>query len=571
MRIKFINIALSLLFLFLGIGLFNLEIFQGAKFKLLSDKNCIRLVEQPGTRGKILDRNGEVIVDSYLSYDLLLQAMDTKSAYDTIDGISRLLETDPAVLKKRFKRNFIGISVPTIIATNIGINKAIALEELKADFPNIIVYPHPLRHYPYGTLASHALGYLSEIDHWRLTKLEDYGYKTKDIVGYTGVEEKYDYYLRQEEGGLAMQVDHRGSFVRTLGFKPPQSGQDIQLTLDLRIQKIAEEAFSQRKGSCIIMDPYSGEILAIISAPNFDPSVFVERPGSSLVSDIFRDQDHRLVNRSINGLYPAASVFKLVVATAALEEGKIVPSRTFVCTGKLHIGRREFACWNTHGAQDLIGAIAHSCDVYFYHTGLLVGPQGIHDYALMFGFGKPTGSDLSYESLGQVPDPLWKKLHSFKNWYDGDTANFSIGQGELLVTPLQIVRMMAVFANEGSLVSPFIVKVVAGRDVSFAKKKAAKMHLKKNTIELVRQGLHQVVIDSSGTAGTLASLGVSVAGKTGTAQVSRGSPHGWFSGFFPFDKPRFVICVFLEHGGSGGAAVLVAKQIIDQMVRQGLV
>ncbi|MCX5697913.1 MAG: penicillin-binding protein 2 [Candidatus Omnitrophica bacterium] len=571
MRIKFINIALGLLFSLLGAGLFNLQVIQGAKFSALSDKNCIRLIEQSGTRGKIIDRDGNIIVDSYLSYDLLLSAMDVKSAYSTLEAVSRVLGTPLEVLKKRLRRNFTGTSVPAIIAVNIGLNKAIALEELKADYPSIIVYPHPLRHYPYGPLACHTIGYLSEIDHWRLTKLEDYGYKTKDIVGYTGVEEKYDYYLRQEEGGLAMQVDHRGGFVRTLGFRPPQSGKDIQLTLDIKIQKAAEQAFSQRKGSCIIMDPDSGEILALVSTPGFDPSVFVEKPGSSLVSDIFTDPDHVLVDRSINGTYPAASVFKLVVATAALEEGKLDPSRAFTCTGSLHIGKREFKCWSIHGSQDMREAIAHSCDVFFYHTGLLVGPQQIHDYALKFGFGRSTGSDLPYESIGLVPDPLWKKLYRFKNWYDGDTANFAIGQGELLVTPIQIVRMMAVFANEGSLVAPFVVKAVAGRDVYSAQKKITKMRLKKSTIDLIRQGLRQAVTDPSGTANALADIPVSAAGKTGTAQVSRGSPHGWFAGFFPFEKPRFVICVFLEHGGSGGAAAHVAKQIIEEMSKEGSV
>jgi penicillin-binding protein 2 len=571
MRLKFISVALGIAFLVLALGLFNLEILQGARLKALSEKNCIRLLEQSGTRGKILDCNGKIIVDSHLAYDLLLSAEDKKSAEITLDGLAQFIGISPLDLKKRFRKNFSGSSVPVLIASNIGLNKAIALEEKKMDLSGIIIHPRPLRHYPHGTLACHLLGYLGEIDHWRLTRLADYGYKTKDIVGYSGVEERYDYYLRQESGGLAIQVDHRGKFIRTMGFKPPVNGSDIQLTLDLRLQKICTEAFRQRKGSIIIIDPYTGEIRALVSGPEFAPALFVEKPGSSGVAEIFTQAGHPLLNRALNGLYPAASVFKLVVAAAALEEGRINLAKFFVCGGAMHIGKREFACWQSHGPENLIEAIAHSCDVFFYHTGMLLGPQALHDYALKFGLGKATGIDLPYESAGLVPDPFWKKLYRFQNWYDGDTANLAIGQGELLVTPLQVARMTASFANQGMLVTPFIVKAIKGKDVSLAKRKMSKLPFKKKTWELIRQGLRQVVFDATGTASHLSDLTIAVAGKTGTAQVSRGAPHGWFTGFFPFEKPALVICVFLEHGGSGTAAVQVAKEIILEMLKQGLV
>jgi penicillin-binding protein 2 len=231
----------------------------------------------------------------------------------------------------------------------------------------------------------------------------------------------------------------------------------------------------------------------------------------------------------------------------------------------------EFSCWDTHNTNNLIGAIKHSCNVFFYRTGLLVGAQNIYDYALKLGFSRPAAIDLPYEVGGFVPSPLLRKIYRFKNWFEGDTANLAIGQGELLVTPLQITRMMAVFANRGTLVTPYVVKAVDGKDISTLRKKTIALSLKESTINYIRQGLRSVVSDPHGTANILSDLPVSIAGKTGTAQVPRGQPHGWFVGFFPFQEPKLVICVFLEHGGSGYASSVVAKQIIENIFKEGLI
>jgi penicillin-binding protein 2 len=296
----------------------------------------------------------------------------------------------------------------------------------------------------------------------------------------------------------------------------------------------------------------------------------VKKSGSSIDS-LFNHPDSALLNRAIAGVYPPGSVFKLVVAAAALETNKINLGTTFFCPGSTNIGKRQFNCWDTHREQDLIGAITRSCDVFFYRTGLLLGPQVIHDYAIKFGFHKPTSVDLPYEAIGFVPDPLWKRLYRFQNWFDGDTANFAIGQGDLLVTPLQILRMMAVFANRGFLVNPYIVKAIDGRDISLYQKRISRLNLKEKTLDYIRQGLRRVVSEPDGTANVLSSLEVPVAGKTGTSQVSYGQPHGWFVGFFPFKNPKFVLCVFLEHGGSGYNACVLTKQIIEMMVTEGLI
>lgn len=569
-RKSILNLIIILIFGVLLIGLLNLDILQGAKFRRLSDSNSIRLISQSGSRGNILDRNGEVIVDNKISYDVMILPEDLDRIDYLLGRVSRILGVDSLQLKAAFKKNFISSSVPVIVASNIDLKKAILLGEYRGEEPSIVVTPKPLRHYPYGALAAHALGYVNQIDRWRLTKLEDYGYKTKDIVGFGGLEEKYDYYLRQEEGGLSVEVNHRGRFMRILGFQAPTNGKDIQLTLDLKIQKIVEDSMDGRRGSAILMDPQDGQILALASYPNFNPAVFVNNR-TNLITGLFNDPEAPLVNRAISSSYPPASVFKVVVAGAALELKKINTSTSFLCQGSTMVGARKYSCWDTHGTQNIFGAIAHSCDVFFYKSGLLAGAQNIHDYALKLGLGKNVGFELPYETGGFIPSPLWRKLNKFQSWYEGDTANLAIGQGDCLVTPLQAANLMAVFANGGFLTSPYIVKAVGGIDVSVKKKKLFPVNLKKSTLDTISRGLRKVVTDEKGTGNVLSSLPVAVAGKTGTAQVTHKATHAWFLGFFPYAKPKFVICIFLENGGPGHAASVVAKQIIEAMIKQGLI
>jgi penicillin-binding protein 2 len=485
-------------------------------------------------------------------------------------SLSKILERSVKDLRDTFKANLVSSSIPVVVAKNIDIKQAITLEELKLDFPGVIVQSHPLRDYPYGTLAAHIIGYLNEIDRWRLTKLEDYGYKTKDIVGFGGIEEKYDYLLREEDGGTSVEVDRRGRFVRVLGFQPPKNGKEIQLTLDLRIQKIVENSLVDKKGGVVILDPFTGEVLAMASSPSFDPSIFIKQSNQA-ISGVFNDPTSPLLNRVISGLYPPGSIFKAIVATAGLETGKINSDTSFLCNGEWYVGRQRFGCWNTHGSQDIIAAIAHSCNVFFYRTGILLGPQILYDYAIKFGLAKPTHIELPYEVSGYIPSPLLKKIYKLKGWYEGDTVNFSIGQGDVLVTPLQMVRMMAVFANKGKLITPCIVKAIAGKDVSVYQKKSVSLPIKESTMELVREGLRSVIAHPKGTANVLSSLSVQVAGKTGTAQADNGPSHAWFCGFFPFKAPKYVLCVLLERGGPGYYSCVIAKQIIESMVQEGLI
>ncbi|MBI4706975.1 MAG: penicillin-binding protein 2 [Candidatus Omnitrophica bacterium] len=569
LRQAIVTFFIILIFIALAFGLVNLQVFHGVKYRQLSEKNCIRLFPQKGSRGKIIDRDGRVIVANRLSYDVLILPQNAKQREALLLKLSHLLGADYKDLKKAYREGLVSVSVPVTVARNINYKKAIALEELKFELPGMIIQPNPVREYFYGGLASHVLGYLNEIDRWRLTKLEDYGYKTKDIVGFGGVEEKYDYYLRQEEGGLSVEVDHRGRQVRLLGFRPPINGKDIQLTIDLRVQKIAENKLGKRKGSVILMEPFTGEIIAMASGPGFNPEVFIDKQNST-ISELFNNTDAPLLNRAIGCAYAPGSIFKSIIALAGLQERKINANTTYICQGKVLVGKKEFACWSTHGAQDLNSAIAHSCNSYFYKTGLLLGGDEIANYSSKFGLGKPTGFDLSYEIGGLLPSPLWKRLNKFQKWFDGDTANFSIGQGDLLVTPLQMARMTAVFANDGFLVTPHIVKSIAGKSPGNYSKKNHPLNFKQQNLDLVKQGFKSVVSLSSGTGNVLSGLGVEVAGKTGTAQAPPGQPHAWFVGYFPYKGSKLVICVFLEHGGPGYYSCVVAKEIIEEMSKEGL-
>lgn len=557
-------------FLFLIVNLFRIEIVLGKRFKGLSDSNCVRLLPQQGSRGNILDCRGELLVGSQLYYDAAILPDSKDFTEKSWDETSRILGISKERLKESFRNNFYANFAPVVIARDIGLKSAIALEERKNLLPGLVIQPRPDRKYVHPGLASHMVGYLNEIDRWRLTRLEDYGYKTRDIVGFGGLEERYDYYLRQEEGGLSVEVDHRGRFVRALGFKQPVNGKDIGLTIDLRIQKIAEAALNGSTGCVIVMDPDTGEIKAMASFPDFNPDVFLDGSPAA-IRQIFADSRAPLINRAIGASYPAGSLFKIIVAAAGLETGKITAHTSFICSGGMRVGSKQFACWHTHGSQDLIRGIAHSCNVFFYNAGLLTGAQAIHDYAIKFGLGRPTNIDLPREEGGFIPGPLWKKVYRLRSWYDGDTANLSIGQGEVLVTPIQMARMMAVVANNGYLVTPYVVKSINNSDISGYQRRAAKIAFKKGTLEDIKTGLSEVVSLPDGTAHNLAGVGVTVAGKTGTAQAPPGFPHGWFAGFFPVNKPEFVICVFLEGGRAGYYASTMAKEIIEKMYQEGLV
>jgi len=568
MSVKRFSFLIGLAFFVLALRLFQLQIIQGKKFFQLSQANSIRIQRIQGSRGKILDRYGNILVDNTFSYDLLVYPQAIENPESFLKTISSILEIPLTELKSRFYSQTGGSSLPITLVKDLDKQRAIILEELKMKFPAIAIQTVPKRFYPYGRLASHILGYLASIDYWRLNIWQDYGYSFQDIVGFGGVEERYDYYLKPEDGGIQLEVDNRGRIIRILGFKPSRSGKDIYLTIDLRIQKIVEEALSEYAGAVVIMEPFSGEIIAMASSPDFSP--YDCSYNQSILKKIISQKQAPLVNRAISGLYPPGSIFKPVVAVAGLENKRIDKKTTFFCEGSLKIGNRQFGCWDKHGAQNLFWAIVHSCDVFFYKVGLSLGVDKISEYALKFGLGKATYVDLPEEKTGFVPHPLLRKKEKRQNWFEGDTANFSIGQGELLTTPLQIVRMISVFANKGKLVRPYVVKSIDNKDISLRQRRIISLPIEESILNTINQAMEAVVSNPEGTAHILNISGLSIAGKTGTAQVAKAQPHAWFAGFFPKDNPRYSICVLLEHGGSSANACLVAKKIIERIKEESL-
>ncbi len=566
MRIRFYRIILTSLFILLSLGLFFVQLLKGGNYYKLSLRNSIRLISEEPYRGRILDRNGIAIADNVLSFDACIIPQELKTTEAVFKRLSGMLSLDEDEVYRRYDRGYLNPFTPVPMAVGISKTTAIMIEDQNFDLEGVTVQLNARRFYPHGTTASHVLGYMGEIDKSSITRLKGYGYDIKDRIGYSGLEEKLDIFLRGEKGGQQIEVDNRGRQVRVLGYRPPVSGQDIQTTLDLELQQIADGLLEGRKGALVIMDVDTGDILVMSSAPVFDPNVFIDRKDKKSLNYFLTSEDAPLFNRATRGQFPPGSVFKVVTAAAALKTKKVSTSRTFVCTGKLRVGNREFKCWSVHGSQDFYQAMAHSCDVYFYQLGLVSGPDALTNLSREFGLSSPTGIDLSHEAGGFVPSRLWKRLSRFENWYDGDTANFAIGQGFVLTTPLQLARMMAAVANGGYLVTPRVTKKIG--DLSLEPKEPKKINISKEDLDVIRNSLRLPVLLETGTAHILNIKGLEVCAKTGTAQVSSGESHGWVAGFFPLAHPRYAYCVILENVGSSAYACQLGKALFEEAVKR---
>lgn len=567
MRLKVFHIIIVFLFGLLIAGLIFLQLIRGNFYYALSQGNCIRLITQEAKRGTIYDRNGIVIAGNQISFDVTVTPQELKDPDNSFASLSRILQRDKNELLKKYRLSHWAPFAPIMVARNISREEAIKLEENKNQIPGISVQVNPKRFYPLGVACSHILGYIGQIDRFRVTRLKDYGYKIKDMVGYSGVEEYYDNFLRGEDGGTQIEVDNRGNQVRLLGMRLPRDGRDITLTVDSRMQKIATDLMAGKKGAIVFMDPRNGEILCLVSSPVFDPSAFIDRNDDALLNSYFRNQAAPLLNRAIKGLYSPGSVFKIITALAGLETGKISPLTSFFCKGSFFLGAHQFSCWEPHGMQDLKSALTHSCNVYFYHVGLLVGPETLNKYAREFGLGSPTHIDLPSESRGLVPSRLQRKIAKNESWYNGDTVNFSIGQGDILVTPLQMAELMSIVVNGSTGIRSHLVKKIEKSEVVYPLR-ATKLKIKNESLDRAKSYLRSVVADTTGTAHILDIPDLAIAGKTGTVQVGKGKPHAWFVGFLPAKNPRLVFCVFLENGGSSYNACVVAREMLAEMVAQ---
>jgi penicillin-binding protein 2 len=413
------------------------------------------------------------------------------------------------------------------------------------------------------------IGYVGELDREELRKLRFYGYRPIDVIGRGGIERNLNSYLKGENGGYQIETDSRGRQLNVLGYKKPTKGKDVYLTIDVDLQNYIYGLIKDKEAAVCLWDPKTGKVLSMVSAPSFDPNVFIapDEKKSKIIGELFSSELYPMVNRNIQASYPAGSIFKIVTALAALETAVIDKDQVFSCSGSFNLGGRAFRCWQKegHGRMDFIQAMGQSCNVYFYQTGLRLGVDNLSDYAERFGFGRKTGVNLPYETEGLVPGKRWKQKTKNEKWYDGETVIFSIGQGYFLATPLQILRMTSVIANGGYLISPQIIEKIA--DIQVGQDKGEELGFNKENIELVRKGLEAAVSDyGTGSKAQVGSL--KIAGKTATAQVEGRSAHAWFTCFFPAESPEYALVVFIENGGSGGYVAAPLGQKIISYIKE---
>lgn len=553
MRTKAIFSVISALFFILACALFYTQIIKHQKYLTLSQNNRIRLVPVEGQRGSFYDRNGVLLVGNRPSFDIAVIPQELYNSSETIGRLSAMLGISPDEAMAAMRKNYAAPFAPVVIKEDLDKQKAIQIDEQSALLPGVIVKVTPRREYKFKEAGSHIFGYLGEINRGELERLKGYGYQMRDIVGKAGLEKNYDNYLRGEDGGSQLEVNNRGFFVRRLGRKEPAPGKDLQLTIDIKLQSFIEEIFGDKIGACVVMQPLTGEILALVSMPDFDPNIFLgSKEERALIPSLVNSGKSVMMNRAISSAYPPGSVFKPVVAAAALERKRILPEDTFICTGKYQLGAAVFGCWDDegHGSEDVTEGLKDSCNSFFYQAGRLVGVDDLFNFARRFGYGEPTGIDLPQEAAGLVPNRAWKKLIRKEEWFEGDTVNYSIGQGYVLATPIQVARMTAAIANGGYLVEPYVVKRIGGLEIATARSHNTGMS--KRTLDVIKTGLRKVVEDEGGTGRHARVEGLSIAGKTGTAQNPNGISHAWFTGYSPIDDPKIAIVVFIEHGGKGG-------------------
>jgi len=432
------------------------------------------------------------------------------------------------------------------------------MAELVADpeFPRQL-FPLPVwrRIYPAGAIAAHLIGHVGEISESELRASRPGEYFRGDFIGKSGVERFYESLLRGVTGEEAIEVNARGRRVNTVDFRPSQKGQDLHLTIDMGAQKLAAEILRGHRGSIVVMDVNTGAVLVSVSSPAFDNNPLAWGVSSREWREIIEDRNKPMLDRSIAGLYAPASTFKILVALAALEENLITAGTTYVCHGALRLPARTFHCHRRsgHGRQNLVTALQNSCNYYFYQVGMRLGIERLLRWSRKFGVGTHTGIDLSGESAGNAAGPEWKRARFNEPWFPGDTINYSIGQGFLLMTPLQIAQMYAAFANGGHLVTPHLAPANARMPVD--------LNITPENLRLVQRGLNYVVTRGTGTRA--GAFGVRIAGKTGTAQVSRGSAHALFAGYAPADAPRYVGIAMVEGGEFGGR---VASPMVGQVL-----
>lgn len=569
-RVRLLSAAMVCSLVLVLFGFWSVQIVSGEQYRDQAENNRLRREPVEALRGLILDRHGRVLVENVASYNLLIQrsrASDLESSFRFAGEIlARPSETLSNVFDNaRPARQF----SPVLIAENLSLAEVARFGVNSFEHPEFEVQVRHLRLYRHGPQTAHLLGYLAEVTERELAQ-EQTSFLAGAQVGRRGVEQTYDELLRGQNGEQVVVVDSRGRLVEEFHKVPAEFGENLTLTLDLDLQQEAVELLDGMVGAVVALDPRNGAILALVSAPSYDPNLFSRRLQQDEWRALVEAPHHPLQNRVVQNTYSPGSIFKIIMATAGLTEGTITHSDQVWCGGASKFYNRRFRCWKRagHGWVNLKSALKGSCDIYFYTLGQKLGIQRIARYSRLMGLGRKTGVDLAGEKEGLVPDMNWSTRSRGTNWYPGETISVAIGQGPLLTTPLQIASMMALVANGGQRVSPHLNAEHDSLPLQSA-------GLSTEALAEVRQALWAVVNERKGTGARARVDGLNIAGKTGTVQVvgqrtwtdSSTLPpeqrdHAWFASFAPLDDPQLVVVVFVEHGGKGSSAAAPIAQAL---------
>ena len=551
-----------------------LQIIQGGAYRLKAEAQAIKQIKIEPFRGIMYDRKGRAIVRNSPGFSVAITpyqfTRESSIRLAAILGVPDSLvwaEVRKAAAYNKFN--------PAKISVGRDIDFAMmsAIEEQRDDLIGVDVVIDPKRFYAFDGNATHLLGYTREVDERQLKILGDM-YDPGDITGQTGLEASYENYIRGQKGLQFVAVNNRGqrvsSFNEGKSDQPPGEGFDLYLGLDIDVQVLAEKLMHGKRGGAVAIDPSNGEVIAMVSMPDFDLRLLTGRSSRAYFNSIFRDPEQPMFNRASMPVYPPGSTWKMLIALACLQEGLITPTTTLYCGGSYNYGNKSMACHGAHGSVQLARAIQASCNVYFAQCGMKLGPNTMKKYATMFGFGEKPGMDIpsSQEERGRVPDSAFMdRRWGKRGWSPYAPANWGIGQGEVAATPLQMARYTAAIANGGIVYQPHAVRAMYNKvlkqrnDIPFG---ATELPIDKKHIEAVQKGMYMVVNEPGGTAFSLKIADIAMCGKTGTAQNPQGRDHSWFVCYAPAEDPKIAVCVMVENAGFGSTvAAPIAKQMVE--------
>ena len=581
-RLLFLRLALLIGLFLLFSRIWYLQVMKGGYYRDLSEQNRVRTVPIRSARGLIFDRRGELLANNVPSFNLYATLEDTKDRDGLAESLEELIGLPQTETKKRFARQARSY-IPILLKSGLTLREAAVVESHRLDLSGLRIQAESQRNYLHGLLASHLLGYVGEISPEQQDEPAFTDLTVGSIVGKSGVEKSFDPVIRGKPGQKTIEVDARGAERKTLAVVEQTAGDDLYLSIDLSLQRLAESLLDQESGAVVAIDPTNGDVLVLASRPGYDPNTLSHGLSGALWDQIAGDARHPLTNRAIQGLYPPGSTFKIMVASAGLESSKWTPNTKIHCSGAYPFGNHVFRDWKKggHGTVDMYHGIVNSCDVYFYMLGNRLGIDAIAHAARQYGLGQPTGIELQGERGGIVPSTEWKHRARKEAWYPGETISASIGQGYVTVTPLQMASAMAAVANGGVLYKPRLVRSIRVRatgqsqDILPAEKGVIAMD--SESFAFLHQALKGVVVE--GTGKRAQSRLVEIAGKTGTAQnvsarlqKSEGEDvpkqfrdHAWFVAYAPADHPKIALAVIVENTGHGGTfAAPIAKALIEE-------